>query len=113
MDPAKYDITVYRGTSWKRTIRRRDLDGNALPVAAPCMLAVRKMTPNGESAAITFSVTGTVDQAGLEATFGQDGVATAALTLGPYRYVLSLTEPDLDTSSVVLEGDFTVKPGVA
>lgn len=112
MDPAKYDITVYRGVPWQRFVRRRSLDGAALPVAAPCVIAVRKMTPEGQAPSVTFSVPGVVDDSSSEVLFALSATDTAALEVGPYRYLCTLSEPDLSRTTVALEGDFTVKPGV-
>lgn len=114
MEPARYDIRVYRGAPWSRTVRRIDRSTKEpLPVATPARLVVRRVSRFGGTIPTpVVTLTATSAEEGFALVFTLTGEQTAALDLGSYRHITTVSTVDEQTETVVLEGDFTVLPGV-
>lgn len=110
VEAAKWNTVCEQGGAWRRVLVRRDSDGNALPLAAPCRHVVYPVaadeTPG--TAVIDYAPTLAGDQNSVILLITPEQIA-ALNPAQSYRHKVLITDPAIDEPIVLLRGWFRVR----
>ena len=121
MKPGKYNITIYRGTTWSITVDLKNAAGTAIDISVYDEIALLvwpawlKEAPTDEDILLTLSLTNeriTVDDSTMTLTL--PAAVTAAIDFNAGQYVLRMTQTVSGSDDVVdplLVGSVVVKEG--
>jgi hypothetical protein len=112
VEAAKWNTVCELGGAWRRVLIRRDSDGNALPLAAPCRHVVYPVaddeTPG--TPVLDYAPTLADDQNSVILLITPAQATTAGLDPAKsYRHKVLITDPAISEPIVLLRGWFRVR----
>ena len=110
VEAAKWDTVCEQGGAWRRVLARRDSDGSALPLVAPCRHVVYPVaddeTPG--TAVIDYAPTVADDEKSVILLITPEQIE-ALDPAQSYRHKVLITDPAISQPIVLLRGWFQVR----
>lgn len=104
-------MTLEQGGAWQRKVTRNSLDG-FMPLAAPCSMDVYAVMPTADQGPLVTSLPGIIADDTFSVEFAMTSAQTDALVPGTYSYRVTVGDPLLNDTVVLLRGYLSVIGGV-